>query len=327
MLDQVAHSFPPETWANITVLAAISGGPDSMGLLRALHALKIGGAGRLVAAHFNHGTRGAEAAADEALVLRTCRELQVTCELGRAAEGAFDRTPDGFEQAARTARYRFLEETAARLGARYIVTGHTADDQAETILHRILRGTGLAGLAGIPATRAISPLTTIVRPLLGVRRAEVLAYLAEIGQPFREDTTNADPRFTRNRLRHELLPMLTQEYNPQVVEALLRVGSQAAEAREVIDELAEKLARQVVSVESPQCVVVSCDVLGRISPYLVREMLISTWRDQGWPEQAMTHEKWQELAALVAGDVDSQQTFPGRIRTARQGGELRLWRE
>src|SRR5436189_3233901 len=112
------------------------------------------------------------------------------------------------EAVGRRVRYDFLASVARETGAAWVATGHTADDQAETVLHRLLRGTGLKGLAGIPARRALAPGVDVVRPLLKVRRAEVLAFLQETGQRFRQDTSNVDPRFTRNRIRHELLPSL-----------------------------------------------------------------------------------------------------------------------
>ena len=134
-----------------------------MALLRAIFRLKTAGEGRVIAAHCNHQLRPAEADADEAFVVDLCRRLGVACEVGRAAldpDGG-----DGVEAAAREARYRFLEETADRVGARYVVTAHTADDQAETILHRILRGTGVGGLGGMSRTRPLGQ-ATLLRPLL-----------------------------------------------------------------------------------------------------------------------------------------------------------------
>lgn len=332
METEFARLFPPAAWADVTLVVAVSGGPDSMALLRLLQGNKVAGSGRLVAAHFNHGTRGADSLDDEAFVVRTCRELGITCEVGRAAEGELDRTPDGFEQAARAARYRFLEETCGKYGARYIATGHTADDQAETILHRILRGTGLAGLTGIPRTRVLNSLTTLIRPLLPFRRGEIHSYLAKVGQPFREDATNADPRFTRNRLRHELLPQLASDFNPQVIEALLRLGSQASEARAVIDELVGKLTVAAIEDDGPDRVVISCDRISSLSSYLIRELLLYAWRSRGWPEQAMTHEKWQELAAMMADTrmmsdtSEVKKVFPGGVTATKAHGDLTLQR-
>jgi tRNA(Ile)-lysidine synthase len=122
--------------------------------------------------------------------------------------------PDGVEAAARAARYEFLQATAERLGARYVATAHTADDQAETVLHHIVRGTGLAGLAGMSRARSLGAAATLIRPLLSFRRRDVIEYLGALGQSYCEDTTNRDPAFTRSRIRHELLPLLASGLQP-----------------------------------------------------------------------------------------------------------------
>ena len=195
-----AEAWPPSQWANVTVVVAVSGGCDSVALLRAMAALKAGGEGRLCAAHLNHQLRP-DAETDERFVVELCGRLGVPCEVGRMDVGRLAaQAGEGLEAAARKARYRFLKQTAGRLGARFVATAHTADDQAETILHRIVRGTGIRGLAGMARARRLGH-ATLVRPLLGVRRAELQAYLDAIGQPCRHDPSNLDPRFTRNRIR------------------------------------------------------------------------------------------------------------------------------
>ena len=131
-------------WDDVSLLLAVSGGADSVGLLRAMVELKGSGAGRIFVAHFNHALRGAESDADAAFVSELCQRLDLPCETGTADTAQLARDEgDGLEAAARGVRYAFLRATAERLGARYVVTAHTADDQAETILHRIVRGTGV----------------------------------------------------------------------------------------------------------------------------------------------------------------------------------------
>ncbi len=219
-----AESWPPEDWCEITVLVAISGGADSVALLRAMLRLKTNGAGRICAAHFNHRLRSA-ADEDELFVRGLCAHWKIPCEIGRAEATQIASAPgEGIEEAARRLRYDFLEAAAGNLGARHVVTAHTADDQAETILQRILRGTGLSGLSGIARTRTLGH-AALMRPLLGFRRAEIERYLADLRQPFRRDDSNSDRRFTRNRIRRELLPLLIREYNAQAVEAILRLGA------------------------------------------------------------------------------------------------------
>ena len=166
---RLAASWPPEDWKDLTVLAAVSGGGDSVALLRGLAALKLPGEGRLIAAHVNHKLRGADSDADQAFVQELCGQLGLACEVATAAvDPTAGSRGQGIEATARRARYAVLEEMAGRVGARFVVTAHTADDQAETILHRILRGTGIRGLSGMSRSRRLGP-ATLLRPLLGYR--------------------------------------------------------------------------------------------------------------------------------------------------------------
>src|SRR3989304_4412 len=175
MAESVFHPFetrlaglwPPEECREVTVLVAVSGGADSVAWLRALVALKTAGAGRLCVAHFNHYLR-AEAEEDEQFVHALCKRFGLPCETGGKDVGQLVLpASEGIEETARRVRYAFLNETAGRLGARFVVTAHTADDQAETILHRIVRGTGIIGLSGMARARPLGP-ATLLRPLLGV---------------------------------------------------------------------------------------------------------------------------------------------------------------
>jgi len=328
----LASSWPPAEWREVSVLVAVSGGADSVALLRAMHALKTGGEGRLLAAHLNHGLRGPEADADQAFVADLCAKLAIPCHTGRAdVERLAAERGDGLEEAAREARYRFLTRAAAEAGARYLVTAHTADDRAETILHRILRGTGIAGLAGIARTRFIPEAgLTLIRPLLGTRRAELLAYLDELGQPFRRDPSNRDPRFTRNRIRHDLLPMLAEGFNPGVVEALLRLGTLASEVQGFVDRLVDELAARSVISRARGRVEIDTTPLAAEPRYLVRELLMAAWREQGWPMQSMGFAEWDELAgiaALCAADSGARRPgrmFPGGVSAEVDSGRLLL---
>ncbi len=331
---RLAHVWPPEGWQDVRVLVAISGGADSVALLRALVAVRRPQGEPLLAAHFNHQLRGEESLADERFVVALCRQLDVPCEVGRASpETSIAQTGDGLEAAARSARYDFLLQTAARLGARYVVTAHTADDQAETILHRIARGTGLAGLAGMNRTRPLAQGITLLRPLLGFRRAELLDYLTKLGQSYRSDASNEDVRFTRNRLRHELLPELARLVNPGVVEAIVRLGTLAAEAQTVIDAAVAELEARAVRYESSGVVRVDAALLSSQLPYTVRELLIAVWRHQQWPMQAMGFAEWDLLGQMLAAQPNApaaafrKRLFPGGVMAESRGGLLRLERE
>ncbi len=322
--SELARAWPPAQWTDLTVVVAISGGGDSVALLRAMMALKTGGVGRICAAHLNHKLR-ADSDDDEEFVTALCRGLGVPCEVEQiAVERVAAQTGDGIEAAARAARYGFLERTAGRLGARFVATAHTADDQAETILHRIVRGTGVRGLSGMVRTRPLGH-ATLIRPLLAIRRRDVHAYLDQLGQPYRHDPSNADLRFTRNRIRHETMPQLRRQFNRGVTDALLRLGTLAGEAQAVVGELVDELSVKRVTIESPRVAQIHLAALADRPPYLVRELLMAVWRRQGWPMQAMGREKWDELCGLaVSPGPHAGRVLPGGVMASVTEGRMEL---
>jgi len=325
--QQIRARWPPNSWCDVTVLVAVSGGPDSVALLRALLASALPGAGRLIVAHFNHGLRGQESDDDEHFVRQLSERLGLICEVGTTSLPEATKLPAS-EESAREARYAFLREAAARHGARYVATGHTADDQAETVLHRLIRGTGIAGLAGIRSTRELLHGVSLIRPLLGVRRSDVLNYLNAIGQEYRQDSSNRSPHFTRNRLRHDLIPRIEQQYNVHLADALGRLASLAEEVQEWIEQEVEPLMSSCVTLTSDQRVTVDCRVLQPIRPLLVRELFVAIWKHQGWPRQAMVYDKWDDLAQLALEQLNTgdrrRQMFPGGVSAERLGPLLTL---
>ena len=213
------------------VLCACSGGADSTALLHLLHGLpQIA----LACAHFNHHLRGAESDRDEAFVRTLCRTLGVELICGGADVAAYAKEKGlGIEEAARTLRYAFLEETADTLPACRIATAHQAEDNAETLLLHLARGSGTRGMCGIPPVRGI-----IVRPLLGVTRREILDYLAENGLSYVTDGTNALDDCARNRIRHRVLPLLTEE-NPAAAEHICAFAELLRRDEEYLSACAE----------------------------------------------------------------------------------------
>jgi tRNA(Ile)-lysidine synthase len=329
-LSKLSQSWPPSRWSDVTVLAAVSGGADSVALLLGLSQVRAAGPGRLVAAHFNHRLRGSESDQDQAFVEELARAGGVELILGSAtADLAAARGGLGLEGAARQARYEFLASAADQCGARYVATAHTADDQSETILHHILRGTGLAGLAGIPRTRPLTPAATLIRPLLAVTRSEVLEYLKLLGKSYREDSSNLSLDLTRNRIRRELLPLLERDYSPHVRAALLRLGRIADEADEHFRRQALHLARQI-SQPIAGGIEIHTKPLCHGSELFGRCVLIGLWQEQGWPQADMSFDKWEQLLALACSNQVVRdkivQMFPGGIRAEKQGAILRLTR-
>jgi tRNA(Ile)-lysidine synthase len=320
-------AWQPDRWSEVPVVVAVSGGADSVALLRLMANLRLGGKsadshGRLIVAHFNHALRGGESEADEHFVVQLAEQLNLECQVGRAdRQQLLARSGDGIENAARQLRYDFLLHTAETLGARYVATAHTADDQVETILHRIVRGTGVAGLAGMSRVRPLSPAVGLIRPLLGVRRQEILDYLDSLGQPYCTDTTNADCSFTRNRIRQQLLPLLAADYNSQVVDALLRLGQLAGEVQAVIDREIDDLFDRAVR-STTASVTVTLARLEGLPRYLIRELLIRIWRDRGWPLQAMGFAQWDQLADMVSAGGPISRMFPGAVMVQRDDSTL-----
>ncbi len=219
-------------------VVAVSGGPDSVALIHALHELAGLLGLELIIAHVDHGLRGEEATADAVLVGEVAGRLGLPAEFGlRRVEAA---AGESIEEAARNVRYAFLGDMARRHGASTIAVGHTADDQAETLLMRLMRG---AGPCGLKAMTSLAPRAgaVVVRPLLDVERHLVRAYLSERGLAFRLDRTNRDLRLTRNRTRHVLVPLLASEYNPGVVTTLGRTAALMSEVDEYFCRLADEL--------------------------------------------------------------------------------------
>ena len=222
MLSRVAETVRRnrmfERGQNVGV--AVSGGADSVCLLHVLLELAPQWNLRLSVLHLNHGLRGEESCQDEQFVRELAARLGLTAVIRSADVPA---SPDNLEQAARHARLEFFREQISAGSVARVATGHTANDQAETVLFRFLRGSAGAGLA------AIRPVTAggIVRPLLNVNRAEVEGYLRDRAIPWRDDSSNLSRKFARNRIRHELLPRLAAEWNPAIVETLHRTADWA----------------------------------------------------------------------------------------------------
>lgn len=235
MIERVAgdlfryNMLPADGRPETKVGVAVSGGADSVCLLECLRELSSRLGLRLTVLHVNHGMRGGDARRDAEFV-EALADRRGLSFLQREADVPALAAANGenMEQAARNARYAFFRQLLFEGTLDRVATGHTRDDQAETVLHRILRGTGLTGLAGIlPATRE-----GIVRPLLNVSRREIEVWLRVRGVLWREDATNGDAAFTRNRLRHSTLPQLRGVYNPQLDAALASLAGLAREEEE-----------------------------------------------------------------------------------------------
>jgi tRNA(Ile)-lysidine synthase len=347
------------------VCAAVSGGADSVALLVGLvEANTVSAQNKqpsgivLSAAHVHHGLRGEEADGDEAFVRELCGRLGVPLTVFRvdtaermAAEG------EGLEEAARELRYRALRG----LEVEAVATAHTLDDQAETVVMKLLRGAWTEGLAGVSAvvegrgsmvphvseSRRGAPGSVagrIVRPMLGVRRSEVEAFLRERGQAWREDSSNRDLSLLRNRVRHALMPAL-REFNPRVDEALARTAEIARDEEAYWQAEVARAVAQVVLPGKPvrgggravgtgvgeAAYAVEVARLAAMAPALRRRVVRAVARQVG---AAMGAEETAKVLALagfgghagVLGKIGSRLELHGGLRVERSARELRFWR-
>jgi tRNA(Ile)-lysidine synthase len=270
-------------------LVAVSGGADSTALLLALEELRrvrLLGVD-LTAAHLDHGLRGEAAAADARWVEVLVRDLGFECVVGRASVSeTAQEAGDNLEQAARRARYGFLAGAASTCGARAVLAAHTLDDQAETVMLRLLRGSGAEGLGGMAPERALEACGEVFlrRPLLSwARRADTEGYCRERGVEFRADVMNRDERFARVRVRRRLLPLL-ETFNPRAAEALARTAALLREESSVLDNLAAALLAEAcaeagtrdgeaAAVMPADAFPLNVEVLTRAAPALRRRAL------------------------------------------------------
>jgi tRNA(Ile)-lysidine synthase len=310
------------------VVVAVSGGPDSLALLDVLHALGPEWSLRLVVAHLDHGIRP-DAAEDAAFVAEMAAQLGLPSAIGCADVPAIARAQRlSLEEAGREARYDFLARTAREHGCDRITTGHTADDRVETVLLNLARGTGLDGLAGIPACRPLSAGVTqvaVVRPLIDCWRREVLAYCAKRGLSPRHDVTNDLPDPTRNRIRRELLPWLERELSPAIKSRLLRLASLVEEEGALLRGVARELLVRATLSRSETELRLDAEVLAAAPPALARRALREAIRELYGELRALDWESSDALLRLARGELCTAITLPeSGITAARRGPTLLL---
>ncbi len=298
-----------------TLLVGVSGGADSLALLHLLLRFVPEWGVRLHVATLNHGLRGAAGAQDAAFVAQCCAAWALPVTVGQvdvpalAAEQRLN-----IEAAARHARYDFLATVAGQVGAARVAVGHHADDQAETVLLHLLRGAGLEGLRGMAASALLPghPQLTLIRPLLAVTRAQIDAYCRKHALTPREDASNSDTTYTRNAIRHVLLPQLAQ-VNPQVSRALVQLAEVAAVESDYLEAQLTPFLRASVRQLAPQRVQINRAALTALHPALARRALRRAAAQAG----ALDSSYEQITAALdVArtGQVGALALLPGGVR-------------
>ena len=293
-----------------TVLCALSGGRDSVALLYALMKLGAEEGFAVAAAHYNHRLRET-AQRDEDFVRAFCAGRGIPLAVGGGDVAAFAREMGmSVEEAARTLRYRFLEETAEQMGADFIATAHHAGDNAETILMNLLRGTGLRGLGGIPPVRG-----RIIRPLLEISRKDIDDYMEKNVLPYVEDETNAETVYTRNRLRHELLPLL-EEIAPGSVGRVALASSRLRQDEDYLEGQAKAILPP--SGENGETVFPR-NLLNSVHPAIAARLVrLAASRF----DTELTAVQVESVLSLRSGLV----VLPKGLRAAREGAVIRFYR-
>jgi tRNA(Ile)-lysidine synthase len=310
------------------VVVAFSGGADSLALLCALDELKERFRLGLSAAHVNHRLRGSDSDADEEFAARFCRGRGIPLEITRLPE----RVPSGggnLEDSVRRRRYDFLARTAARRGAA-VATGHTLNDQAETLLMKLFRGSGPGGLSGISSMRFHRDPETgrsvrVIRPLLVVARSEVLRHLAEAGLDYRVDRTNLDPGFDRNWVRIDLIPRIEERLNPRLLEVLRRTADLfreidsflGATAAAHLDELGES---------SPEAISLCTRRLADLPAALRKSVIREAFGRVRGDLVDLTMGHVEAVLRLLGAQSGRQVHLPGGVSAAREFDRLRLGR-
>ena len=312
-----------------TLVVALSGGPDSVALASILAELSRGTQRRwrLVLAHLNHGLRKT-ARRDETFVVDLARQWDLPLvAAGVNVRQLARRRGVGIEEAARAARYEFLESTAHQVGAELIAVGHHSDDQAETVLMNFLRGSGVRGLAGMPIRRPVATGSSVllVRPLLEVRRDELIAYLKARGLTWMDDETNRSPKMLRNRLRHELMPMLERDYVPGLSRRLVQMADGVRAVHELLAGRAAAVWDGAVTAATARTVEFRLPVLRDEGRAVAGELILAAleWLDAGRGDITAEHlaAAWHVVTAPAGGQ---RLQWPGGVRLTRRGHRLRL---
>lgn len=341
LIETMRREWPDPPWHRGGLVVAISGGPDSVALLHGL--LELGmPAEQCTLAHMDHGLRGDASDGDRHFVERLALSLGLRCVIKRlvactdtnsvaAATIGQELHGRASEAVLRRHRHAFLKETAVEQGAAWIATGHHADDCVETFLHHLLRGSGPLGLSSIAPTRTLMPGLQLVRPLLAVCRTDILQFLDARGLSYRTDASNADREYTRNRIRHELLPWLREfSRTPNLDHRLWNAAQMIREEHIVIEALAAEWLAALGCTSESAFVELPAAKCHDTSWVVVRQALVSIWHVRGWQLGAVTAKHWDRLRRLIEASRSDPHPkrlqLPGGIQVTMRQQRLRLER-
>jgi tRNA(Ile)-lysidine synthase len=295
-----------------TVIVAVSGGVDSMVLLHVLNRMRKDFDLSLVVCHLNHGLRGKESDRDFRLVRKTCEGIGLKFEGKRLKAGELKLEKGSLQEAARIKRYEFFEDAAKKHSAKKIALGHTIDDQAETVLMRVIKGSSLTGLAGIPPVRG-----PFIRPLIGIKKEELKRFAEEEGIGYVEDSSNLSPKYLRNDLRLNLIPAI-KRYNPNLAETLARTASVLSDDDECLESLALELMPGMIIKKGQAGLVLDRQGLTKIHKSLAARVFlkaVALLRDKS--DTYSVHVK-SFLRILNGKSVSSSVSLPGGLKVRRE---------
>ena len=323
-LDSLANGIERCELRGKSLLLGVSGGPDSVALLMGMLELRDRFGLKLTVAHLNHSLRDS-ADADQDWLHALTAEHSIPFVSAKLDVAALAESQNrGFEETARDERYQFLTRTACETGCHSVAVGHNSNDQAETVIHQIIRGTGLGGLSGMPWVRPLGDGVCLARPLLKISRAVIEDWLRSIDRDWRTDVTNSDTKFTRNRIRHELLPLLETDFNPRVQSALCRLAESAGETHSAINAVADRILQTAIADQNASVCRLNSVQLAAWPEPVIRECLRLIWKRQAWPLQKMGYDDWKRLVAIVLDG--GRISLPSRIDAQRRNALLVLER-
>ncbi|MFH1996509.1 MAG: tRNA lysidine(34) synthetase TilS [Candidatus Omnitrophota bacterium] len=306
------------------VLVGISGGPDSVFLLYSLRRLQRKLNFKLSACHLDHGIRGSSSRADARFTAKLCDAMGIPVAQKKAKGIAGKRSKLSLEERARKARYEFFEYAAGKTRANVVATGHNLDDQAETVLMRIIQGASAKGASGIPPVRTMGGFR-IVRPLIELEKKHITSCLRKERIAYRVDESNYSTKYLRNSVRRKIIPYL-QKYNPRLKRALFNFAQHIREDRDSIESIKNGVLKRLVSKKGRFIEVPVKEIL-RQPPSIQREIVRDALERAGGRIKALTYRHWKEAECLIKKkNTGSSIELPGGIRSIRTSSTIRYQR-
>ncbi len=302
------------------VLVAVSGGADSVCLLRALIDIRRSAGIEIIAANLDHGLRGRESAAESRFVIDLAGKLGVHCEHTGITAHRPVKNKISVEEYLRKRRYDFLISAAKKQKCGVIATGHNMDDQAETVLMRVIKGSSTAGLGGIPPVRNERGIR-VVRPLIRVARRDILLFLDAADTPHVEDSSNADTRFLRNSLRHEVIPAL-EKINPRIRRALVNLSDSVREDMCVLDTVKKESGERTTRSVRGRYSIGLSELL--VQPKIVqKEICKELFGKAGGEMKKLTFRHWMDMERLIrSSEKGKSLDLPGKVSVTRRKNAL-----